>query len=85
MPVQEMLNQGDSQYLQVGYSIHFWDSLLAVEPILAGNEFYRLFSEGLTRKDFASTFDLYRKIKAILGEFKPAIKGLDMEEYFEIL
>jgi hypothetical protein len=85
MPVQELLNQGDTQYLNVGYSLHFWDSLLSVEPILAGPEMYRVFSENLTRADFASTFDLYRKIKQILCDFKPIMIGLEIEDYFEIL
>ena len=79
-PLQELLNSDPAILGQVSYSIHFWDALVAAEPIFGDRDFQLIFSEQITRKDFASVVDLYSKVKQILGNIK--LTYLSMDEYF---
>lgn len=62
-PLQEMLVVDGRPLNEVGYSFHFWDALMAAEPVLSSPQFQYLFSREIQQKDFRSTFDLYNKMK----------------------
>lgn len=61
--MQEVLATDNRIAKDICYSFHFWDALMAAEPLLSSVQFQNIFAREIKQKDFSSTVNLYEKVK----------------------